>query len=818
MPVSDSVIHAVAGGAAGVVSMTATYPFVFISTRAAVETKNNDKTLYETVLELVKREGLAVVYQGLSTSVYYYFYERSKEIVAKGKPRALSTPESMLIGLIAGSATTVLLNPIWVVQTSQAVEGMSTAGASPNPSGPKVVKKLSMLQTIRKLLASEDHHVRAFWRGIGPALVLVVNPILQYTVFEQLKNIIIARRTVRMRAAGVAAGAVAALTDGDVFILGALAKLVATSATYPYIVVKSRLQAGVKDAKYKSSWDGLAKIVREEGVAGLYKGIETKLVQSVLTAAFLFAGQQRIYQMTKRVREPPSHKLEYRALDPLLSHCDDYIDPDAAYGGHRARKELERQLVHKLDKRMSLLVLIYVLNYIDRNNASAARLRGFERDLGLTGTQFASLLSILYVGYLVMQIPSNMLLHYIGRPSLYLPGWLCRVVPTTALNDNRMHGSVGFAVCSNGPGLTSDFKSAMYTRFFIGFTEAAFFPGAWFLISKWYTRKELSQRQQLYYRVVYARAEWCPYLLTEVQALISNALGSLIASGILDAMEGRLGYAAWRWLFFIEGGLTVSAAILAMFILPDFPETSADWLTTAEASLARRRMIEDVGEEDLEYKADPTLGFWLAIRDPKVWWLAVTLTFIVMSLSFNAYFPTLVATMGFGTTLTLLFCAPPWFVATFAAFAISRHSDRVQERFWHLTGPLLLGMVGFLLASSTMIGFVRYISLFLMANSYSGFIVYLSWASGSLQPASKRAVALALINVVSSFGNIIGSFIFPTSWGPSYAPSFAICTFASSVGILLAFMLRGKLALLNLEAERKELEEGVETKGFRYLL
>lgn len=342
----------------------------------------------------------------------------------------------------------------------------------------------------------------------------------------------------------------------------------------------------------------------------------------------------------------------------------------------------------------------------------------------------------------------------------------------------------------------------MWTRFFIGFTEAAFFPGAWFLISKWYTRRELSQRTAL----------------LSCGSLISNAFGSLIASGILDTMEGRLGYAAWRWLFFIEGGLTVAVALVSMFILPDFPENSSNWLSLELQALAQRRMAEDAGmDEDLHVKRRSTAGLFMALSDWKVWWLAFTLTSIVMSLSFNAYFPTLAETMGYGRTLTLLLCAPPWFFATFAGFAVSRHSDHAGERFWHIVAPIFLGQLGFLLAMSTMNIVARYISLFLMAQSYAGFITYLSWASGTIRPAHKRAVALAFINMVSSFGNIAGSYIWPSKWGPSYRTSYSICIFASTLGILLCFMFRQHLAFLNATAERREAEMD-EPKGYRYLL
>ncbi|KAA1477276.1 peroxisomal membrane protein PMP47B [Dentipellis sp. KUC8613] len=305
---SDSLIHSIAGAAGGIVAMSATYPLIFLSTRAAMETKNENKSTYQAVVDIIKREGVLGLYSGLNSSllgiavtngVYYYFYERSKGAIlrSRGGSKALSTLESMLAGLIAGSATTVISNPIWVIQTSQAVRTMDSGAPSDEASSKASPRKLSIWETMLQILHKGGP--AAFWRGIGPALVLVVNPVLQYTVFEQIKNALVRRRRAR---AGPGGGV---LTDMDFFVLGALSKLVATSITYPYIVVKSRLQAGHAHAeRYKSALHGLQTIVQEEGIEGLYKGVGSKLLQSVLTAAILFAGQRRIYEITKRAIAP----------------------------------------------------------------------------------------------------------------------------------------------------------------------------------------------------------------------------------------------------------------------------------------------------------------------------------------------------------------------------------------------------------------------------------------------------------------------------------------------------------------------------------
>ncbi|KAM5540332.1 hypothetical protein V8D89_005790 [Ganoderma adspersum] len=428
---------------------------------------------------------------------------------------------------------------------------------------------------------------------------------------------------------------------------------------------------------------------------------------------------------------------------------------DEQFGGTEARKKLERKLLRKLDARMSILIVIYILNYIDRNNASAARLRGFEDDLHLKGQEFNTLLSILYVGYIIMQIPSNMFLNYIGKPSLYLP--VCMVV---------------WGMISTLTGITTNFTGALLTRFFLGFVEAAFFPGALFLLSKWYKRSELGVRTAV----------------LSCGSLISNAFGSLIASGILDGMEGKLGHSAWRWLFFIEGALTMFVAILAIFILPDFPDTSHNWLSPEEVRLAEKRMEEDVGVGDgVETESGGRFhGLKLALADWKVWWLGVALTSMVISLSFNAFFPTLSATMGYNPTITLLLCAPPWVFGTIVAFLACRHSDRTRERFWHIAIPLAFGIVGFVMAASTMVLAARYVALFLMAQSYAGFIIFLAWISNTIaRPPSKRAVALAFINSFAQLGNISGSYVWPKPWGPSYRNSYAICIATNGLCIVM---------------------------------
>ncbi|CAK7227716.1 hypothetical protein SBRCBS47491_006662 [Sporothrix bragantina] len=300
-PANDNVAHAIAGAGGGILSTILTYPLITLSTRAQVESRRADSSFLKAVEGIVAREGVSGLYAGLDSAifgigitnfVYYYWYEWTRAVferraagVAGRVSGQLTTLESMMAGALAGSATVILTNPIWVVNTrmttrQRAVEADEEAGEA-SKDGKK--KPTTTLGTLLALLKEEGP--RALFAGVVPALVLVINPILQYTLFEQLKNAVQKRRPV---------------TPGVAFVLGALGKLFATGITYPYITVKSRMH--VSKDRQGGVTAALRRVINDEGYSGLYKGIGPKITQSVLTAAFLFALKDVLYNQTVLLR------------------------------------------------------------------------------------------------------------------------------------------------------------------------------------------------------------------------------------------------------------------------------------------------------------------------------------------------------------------------------------------------------------------------------------------------------------------------------------------------------------------------------------
>jgi hypothetical protein len=169
--------------------------------------------------------------------------------------------------------------------------------------------------------------------------------------------------------------------------------------------------------------------------------------------------------------------------------------------------------------------------------------------------------------------------------------------------------------------------------------------------------------------------------------------------------------------------------------------------------------------------------------------------------------------------------APPWVFSCIFSVINAWHADRTQEKvspipspvsnqqnptnnpqIWHIYGPIVMGLVGFIISMSTLNVAARYVALFLQAGSYAGFIVFYSWISSSFpRPPAKRAVALALINAFSQLGNVAGSYVWNLSEN-GYRKSYGIVTAMYGITIVGFWAFRMILVNLNKKLEESEAE------------
>jgi len=238
----------------------------------------------------------------------------------------------------------------------------------------------------------------------------------------------------------------------------------------------------------------------------------------------------------------------------------------------------EAKLVRKIDLRvLPMLFLIYVAAFLDRYvfqflyyhiyslmcvtrsiNISAALTMGLPEDLGMTGLQPNIALTILFVPYILFEIPSNIMMRRLN-PHVWLT--IC---------------IFSFGIIVLAQGFVKSYGGIIATRFFLGLAESGIFPGSFYLISFWYKHDEAQKRFTIFISSV----------------ILSSAFGGLLASGIAN-MDGVRGLANWRWIFILEGIATIFIGFLAYFLVTDFPQ-EATWLTEDEKKfvLAKTKAYE----------------------------------------------------------------------------------------------------------------------------------------------------------------------------------------------------------------------------------
>lgn len=293
-------------------------------------------------------------------------------------------------------------------------------------------------------------------------------------------------------------------------------------------------------------------------------------------------------------------------------------------------------------------------------------------------------------------------------------------------------------------------------------------------------------------------------------------------------MDGARGLRAWRWLFIIEGAITVSLVPLAYFILPDMP-SNTKFLSQEEKDIIMWKLKEEVGLADSDLESNYKTAMKLAFTDIKVWTVTGILSFLVAACGVTNFFPSVVQTLNFNKITTLCLTAPPYLIAVVATFLWARHADKTGERFWHVVSPLFISLISFIISAATLNTGARYFAMCIMIPSlYCSFTTILSWMSNCVpRPPMKRAVALALMNCLSNSTSIWNSYLYPSSDAPKYLTAFCCnCAFIACC-ILLTVFLRFRLIKLNKRLENgtmkweKELGKGNDgskiSPDFRYL-
>ncbi|KAL6808132.1 MFS general substrate transporter [Trichoderma camerunense] len=462
------------------------------------------------------------------------------------------------------------------------------------------------------------------------------------------------------------------------------------------------------------------------------------------------------------------------------------IDVKLDKGGHKASRNyagaqaksdpVEIRLVYKLDFR---IILMYFFNYVNQGAMSQAKLNSLETELDIKGADFNTAVSVLTVGYVLMQIPSNMLLTRV-RPSVYLASWIV---------------AWSNAACT---GLVRSYGALLACRFLLGFFEAPFYPGALYLIAIFNTRKEVATRVAVLY--------------TGQMAGLSFA--NLIAAGVFKDLDGVRGMAGWRWLLILEGASSGVIGILALKLLPNTPQTTT-WLKEGEQKLEIQRMDHDRLVDSHGNDESVMDALQSSVKDPRTWLFCAIQNFHYALISYFS----VIKSMGFSSFKALLLTCPPYIGAGCATILLAWSSGRFHERTLHITAGFIVAVIGFVLAVSTLNPAGRYVVCFIFpAGAYSVNSIIVGWTATTLsQSQEKKAITLAMTNVAAQIASIYGPYFWPDSDSPRYVMGFSVSAAFSIMSLLLCWLMRFILKCENklLKAEAEAISrQDINTYGY----
>ncbi|MGA2997222.1 MFS transporter [Bradyrhizobium sp.] len=387
-------------------------------------------------------------------------------------------------------------------------------------------------------------------------------------------------------------------------------------------------------------------------------------------------------------------------------------------------ENVEHRLYRKVVYRIIPFIFVcYVLNYIDRVNVSFAKLQ-FQGDLHLSDASYGLGVGLFYVGYILFEVPSNLVLQKVGARKT-----ITRIMCLWGL------ASMAMAFVSSP-------LQFYLARILLGAAEAGFFPGVILYLTLWFPNRMRGRIMSLFVLAI----------------AVSGMVGGPTSGLIMQHLEGFLGFRNWQWLFLIEGVLPVLMGIAALFVLNDRPR-DAKWLSEREKDLL-------VANLSVEGRIDSRSGlqaFLYALRKPMLWiatfgYFSVTWAGMVL----NFWAPTIIQRAGVTNFLHIgLLSAVPYAVGAAGMLVLCYSSDRWLERRWHFFAAVAsAGCAAIAIAHAAGDSTLSIACLAVLAVGYlSAIALFWTIPTGFLSEA-ESAGCIAFISSAGQIGSLIAPVLF----------------------------------------------------------
>ncbi|KAF9886417.1 hypothetical protein FE257_011449 [Aspergillus nanangensis] len=469
--------------------------------------------------------------------------------------------------------------------------------------------------------------------------------------------------------------------------------------------------------------------------------------------------------------------------------------------------EMENKILRKMDIHLiPMLALLYLLAFLDRGNIGNAKIEGLLDDLHMTGQQYSWALTVFFFPYAAFELPSNLLLKKL-RPSRWLPIIM-----------------LAWGIVMTLMGVVKNYQGLLATRFFLGVAEAGLYPGTAYYITLWYPRHRAQFRQALFFSA----------------ASIAGAFSGLLAYGIAK-MDGVGGYAGWRWIFILEGLLTVLIAFVAPFGIHDSPET-ATFLTEKERQwvIHTMRSQSKVGGnalEDDDAQVKETTKFRTKyVKDALTDWQIYVGLFMYWGITCPLYgvsffLPSIIKALGYTSSTAQLLTVPIYITAAVVAVASAWVSDRRRQRSPFILFFMSMIAIGFIIciaSSGRGVPGVVYFGVFVaVVGIYPAFPGNVTWLSVNLAGDYKRAAGMAIHIGVGNLSGAMASNFYREQDAPKYILGHALELGFCVAGIIAAVILRLGYQRINKKRDQMDISRidrveaakmGDRSPMFRYML
>lgn len=400
---------------------------------------------------------------------------------------------------------------------------------------------------------------------------------------------------------------------------------------------------------------------------------------------------------------------------------------------------------------MPFLMLCYVVSFIDRANIGFAKLH-FVADLNFNDAIYGIGAGIFYVGYILFEVPSNMVLHQSG-------------VRKTLLRIMVLWG-----VFSAGMAFMQTSTQFYVMRFLLGAAEAGMFPGMLLYLTYWVP---LSRRARF-------------NALFTASIPLAGILGGPLSGAIMHAFEGVAGMRGWQWMFIIEGLPACALGLFAYFYLQDGPASST-WLTTRQKQIISEDLAQHGAKQD---KGEASM--MAALTNPRLYWLAgMGVAVLVSTGGVFFWLPTIIRKSGIDNVMTIgALSVIPFLIALVVQFMNARHSDRSGERRWHVAIPAFAASIGWAALPSTQGNVMLSMLMLTLATAGTLGLTGPFWTLPSSFLTGKAAAAgIALLSTIAGIGSVFSPML--VGWLSSTTGSLAMGQY-----YFAALMLFGAVTLL----------------------